>query len=378
MQTALLGVLFILVAAWNKGGDYWSEKWWLALTLMAIFVGLQVRKKYSAWLAIPVIITLLNGLLFFATRGSPFHDYPEIDRLLIQNYAATATATFLFFVAFFLTTSAEMLKKHIPVALTALTIFNALYSLYGYKLGDEGRGLFLNLSMNAGFMAIMIFTVEGILHSYLHWVFRVFVVGLIAAACMVQGASMPLLTLAAGSFACGFWYVHKLVKDRTKFWLFSIFAVEIFFGVLYNYLKTPHKWMSTVSNGRVQLWMDTFNFAWFNENLLTGQGIGTSQVWLPHITDLDPAQAIWRSYFIWLHQDWGQILLEGGLPLFLAVVLMYGAALVRAFKLPHPATFASLIAYGFFMMGNFPMHLPLHAFLGAWLLAKTFYRGERA
>jgi hypothetical protein len=41
----------------------------------------------------------------------------------------------------------------------------------------------------------------------------------------------------------------------------------------------------------------------------------------------------------------------------------------------NPKILAALFAFGVTMATNFPLHMPLHAFLGAWLVLAAFNSG---
>jgi hypothetical protein len=82
-----------------------------------------------------------------------------------------------------------------------------------------------------------------------------------------------------------------------------------------------------------------------------------------------------NEFFLWFHGDVLQLIFEqGALGAISFLVVAFFA--VRAAQ-RNVFTFSSLMAYLACTLGNYPVHLPLHAFLGFALFAMSF-EGERS
>lgn len=108
------------------------------------------------------------------------------------------------------------------------------------------------------------------------------------------------------------------------------------------------------TSGRLQGWR--FFMGWWSEfvNPWVGTGGGTFQYLAPLIQMSFPDAPSFNQAWIWLHNDWLQVLFEHGVIGFALIVLVYGWALLRAKR--ERWVLIGLFAFGFMATAQFPMH----------------------
>lgn len=209
-------------------------------------------------------------------------------------------------------------------------------------------GLSGNPSMNGCLIAITLPFLIRVFYA----VPPILPIGLAAAAILKTDASIPVgaLFVSVGAMALS----TRGIKSALRSML-----VILPIGVIAYYLQPTQFFSST---GRFWFWGEIWK--WFTDSgkLWLGHGTGALDIILRSKLATDPE---YRTV-IWAHNDYLQILFDNGilgLSLFLLAALF---TLRQAFK--NTAVFAALCAYLATALFNFPMHVPLHAFVGAALV----------
>lgn len=127
-----------------------------------------------------------------------------------------------------------------------------------------------------------------------------------------------------------------------------------------------------MDNGRIKLWRDMMSWWWERCNHLFGAGLGTFELFGPSVQRTK--HTLDQKYFIWMHSDWLQIVFEIGFIGLIVSVWTYSAALKHS--LDRGPMFPSLVGFGIMMCGNYPLHLPVHAFVGALLISMAFSKND--
>lgn len=124
------------------------------------------------------------------------------------------------------------------------------------------------------------------------------------------------------------------------------------------------------SEGRTEVWTLAFNFFRDHANPFLGTGLGTFYYIGPWLT-LKP----FGQGFLWLHSDWLQIGFEcGAIGLVLMALLFFRACYRSRGNL---VLSTSLLTFGAFGIANFPLHNPISACLGAFLLHWALVKAPR-
>lgn len=138
----------------------------------------------------------------------------------------------------------------------------------------------------------------------------------------------------------------------------SIMVVALLCGI--GYAIDPANFLS--STGRFESYVRVLGWIYHSDSWAFGHGLGS----YPLI-----ANAVARAENVhvlktWAHSDWIQILFELGFVGLFAALACAWFTLRKAFR--RPWLFAACAGYAAAMMFNFPVHLPVHAFIGAALL----------
>lgn len=124
------------------------------------------------------------------------------------------------------------------------------------------------------------------------------------------------------------------------------------------------------SSGRFEVWRVMMK-AWAStRNIPFGSGWGTYHVFSIHLqnrANIGPG-----THWNWLHNDWLQILFEGGAVALVLASLTYTAALLRS--VGQRGLWLSVLLYGIFMFLNPALHYPLPMIFGAWLFVLALWR----
>jgi hypothetical protein len=369
-----LVALLYFVAFFSYGGNYWHYHWFLKwATLMSVLVlpvAYATGKRFHWSASLPVISTLGTGLFVFAWRDNPYSQYQLLDQIAIHKTVAYTTFTFLMLLTFFLVTKRETYRQ-IKGAYALFCLINSVAVIYYAILGRPPyyRGTIIgNASMTSSLIGI----------TY-PWVVE---------QCMGRGMlSIPMLLLPISAV----WALEStmgvgvlLVSILAMFWVtFGRQAKAVFLGaaVSLTALFTGAGWVLFGQgdgaffrdSGRFSRWQ-AFMVYWLEYvDWKIGAGPGTSEVLLPYIQMLKGEVA--NEFFLWFHGDVLQLIFEqGALGAISFLVVAFFA--VRAAQ-RNVFTFSSLMAYLACTLGNYPVHLPLHAFLGFALFAMSF-EGERS
>ncbi len=164
------------------------------------------------------------------------------------------------------------------------------------------------------------------------------------------GASTPLAALAAGlAIRLGL----RLPRRARLYYLATLLVAGV--AILLRGVDT---------NGRWEVWKQAGRYV--EPHYWLGAGAGSTPVLLPLIQAQNPGLSIdGDGFFMFLHNDWAQIFFEYG---FVGAVIAWGV-FVLLMNRATDRLLPPLIAYAVVMLGNFPLHSPLHALLGIVLVA---------
>jgi len=324
--------------------------WGLWLIPLSLYICWIIYKENDRAISLLFATVLLNavGVLFLMD----YSDHTFLDKMAFKQMASVGLACFI--VLFLFAFSINTLKVNYFLngigwwcfLSSFYVIFNAFIGIDSFNRG----GVLGNASMLACGLAVSYPILYSRLKSMLFtgslfWM--ALVIPLIAI--VLLGSSMGYGVLAT---VLTILFLHRARN--------AIFAIVCIYGgaALTGYFFIGKDFFS--SSGRLALWGHALNWQWTEGNMFVGQGIGSAPIWLPHIQNLNNFDR--GSWFVQMHNDWLQILFEFGVVGLLVTGCIYMMLLYRS--IPNRFTCASLMGYGVFMMGNFPLHWPMYAVLG--------------
>ena len=348
--------LLLLVCFYYDPSSYWNGtwfgKWAILLAIIGVLFSQWVGRKVH-WSVAPVLLsTTLGALWVFAWRDNRFVGYALVDKISISKSATYALVATLMFVFGFLAAKVRTIRV-LGFALGVVCFVGSVVTLFSALDAQRFRGGFFgNPSMNGCLLAI---TLPFAFDFFKRWYLKALVLVPILAAIILVRASVPIVTLGVVSLA---WLYIKGFRKAC--------AIGLLVCLCVGYAIEGASFAST--NGRWEIWEMGLKYWWANANPWFGVGTGVTTVYLPYLQNTLGVQR--GNWFMWFHNDWLQILFEQGIVGFSAVLVMFLCALKRAIHnhLIGPA----LLGYGVCALGNYPLHLPVHAFVGAYLVAAAF------
>ena len=330
--------------------DYWRLPWHLMIAGVSICGIISLRKKLpweiSLLLGFTLIVTLIR--LYLRNKWHGLGDTIQITMTHLEMSAALHISVMVGFYLLLQKVRPYMIGKTIEY-LAYVNFFLSTYGLTKLLLSvrppdstsifsdlTKPIGLMGNPSMNACLLAVSI--------PFVPFMWRI-PIGLLV---LFHSSSMGVLTLASVVFT-------MLVQSRYKLyaWL-SVLLSPLVFSLV-----------GTDSSGRYEKWEMIVKFWSTHFGYLSGSGIGTTEILLPYSIFANP-KGFGASGSIWFfaHNDWLQIWMEAGIVGLILSIIVLGVSLHRA----PLAIIPSLIGYGIWMLGNFPMHYGQSSAIGCMLL----------
>lgn len=381
MAYLLSGTLF-LISIFNidtpKGKEHLLCKWSLLMGLAVLIMGYKIYKKYHWSLGICFAYFGCLAIYTFQWPYNNYFGYHNTIKIVINNSAALAFISLICVYFIIEKLKLEDLVKMKPFFII-ITLLNSAIVLTQYLKGNNWYlrgGLFDNVSINgciigacypllleSNFIDRML--LKKIKFTELKILLRGIILLLPILAIMCAMSSVAVGVLAVGVAAYSYAWIKNIV-------LKILVPISLFIGImLFGYASNPKEMFK--DSKRFELFRIQYNN--WNELGQHAFGYGTgSYLYFGVKTQVENKFMISKrngryegSYNLWLHSDWIQLLLEGGI---IGILLILNIAFFLVFKSwNNPAIFACLLAYMSSMLFHYPIHYPIHALFGSWLIA---------
>lgn len=369
MQVFVL--LFSAAFFFHYGDDYWWSKWFAFQVLATLGVARGIARQIHWSVGLTVGWMCLSALWVFAWRDNVFQTYAPVVAVSFESVAANAAFTLLAFCFFFISISEETLDAIESFVAATCIVVSAMvvFQFLSGKRGDDIYGAFSQASMSGVYVALSapIFFRRA-RDTSLRW-FGLLVPVAIAILGAAAGASAPI-----GMFGivCGAWIVMAWIQSGVMppFRVSLIAAIPALFALLFN----SHVFSSASRWRMYELVLDW----WWTHDPLVGSGHSTLFTYLGHIQALAKQPELLSTHrWIWLHNDWLQILAESGLIGFVLTALVFIFALKAAWKKQRADLFSSLCGLGAVSVIQYPLHLAAHAFVSALIVYRCFEKESK-
>jgi hypothetical protein len=229
----------------------------------------------------------------------------------------------------------EKYNKEAGTALGLISSLGALLVCAKYQAPVNERGMFCG---NPSMMGCLIAALLPMCPA------PIIPIAIIAIFLTESSVSLGVLVVTVGAWA---------LAKRPKLVPYSVLAGA---GVLSIGWKQQGPALF-VDSGRFDLWGLVYRNWDATANQWFGWGPGTVFVKVPalqqkvnpHVTEL----------FLWLHNDWLQILVESGYFGLISALIVYSRVLWKSWD--RPEVFAALCGFGVMGVFNYPLRLPVHA-----------------
>lgn len=378
MNTILFALSFVLAPL--KGSAYLNE-FYIGILFVGFLIASEIAKKVH-WL--PAIHFLYLTLLTLLYWVFPMQFNQGLDVTVILGLQVLLAQSFVYIVLLclpFIILSEEAIVKFY-LGICYLGWIDSYVMLYKIVKGKLPYFLMDNPAMDTAFICcclpIFINIVEKFpsskvlkFYHYLLWVFiPIFV-------CFATKTSSGIL--GVGVAISSFYWSKNGLKKLHALYAFVIGGVVAGIGYMLQ------KDVILDSSGRYTVWRDSFKF-WLNQGdslnpphipPFFGSGIGSFFMYGPTIQLQDTLKAGGnsREIFIWMHNDWAQILFETGYIGLLLTLLVFGVALFKSRKIP--VIFSSLLTLGCLGFIQMPLRHFSFASLCLFLITRAFKSPEK-
>lgn len=333
----------------------WTYMLWLIAALACM---VPVRRKLGLLPAAALLWFVAGGV---ATWQNSFGTYDRADQatlLAIQAFSLDSVAKLAAVAGAVVWASDRYwFEGRIRIALSLFCIANAAVIFAQFVAGvdqcrtNECGGLVGNPSMSGGFMVAAL----PLLFPRATRIGKAITVLVIALAVLATRASSPLGLLAVAMALS----IHSRIAP-----LIAAGMLGVGYAVLGNELLN--------SGDRFEMWRQ-FLAGWSNPvNWAFGIGIGQFGIAAALLQFSRDVKT--NSWWLWAHNDWLQLLLEGGAVGVVLMLCLWLQGMLRA----HREAALSLFLYGLMMLTNYPLHLASTAAFGCWLLVLALTRGKEA
>lgn len=366
VYVAAIGLLGFNVG--NFWASTWYNKWWFLLAASSLWLSFEAAKKYrSAPLFIFFATSLLSGLYVYAWAGHPF---PLIFGLsgtgiILQNVGYAIICCLLSLIVFIKvpTSLTEPIKKAMALifAITLIKTLSQVNASGHYNAGYYRAAFSGNSSMNGCLMACLL---PYFLSVFARPWMKILAWGLTLVGILMTESSVPIGVFAAVTFVL-------IVKSRKSFFVSVALIASI---AIISYFSIPDL---LNSSGRFTAWGQIME-GWSKDySHFFGSGLGTGFSLFKTIQAKHYIPGIEFEAYMWLHNDWLQLIFELGYIGFSAAFTFYLELVKRSWN--NRALLSSLIGFGAAGMLNYPMRLPIHAvtlLFTCWLILQGGTHGK--
>lgn len=333
---------------------------------LEIFIGLAISTAFiSYWLKqhTSILFALLFGYIMIFSAYidllpvDMFPNYGLVTIFQIKDCASGAgfwlRSLILPFILFWHYISQKVVKN-LTLFFIGLGLINSLFVLKWLIPGFDGKGIQLNEAQDGALIACLLPLCFSLRKRY-RWP----LIAIFAAAIIVSKSSTAYfgLAVAIGS------YIFCKYRRMFEATLFSCVVL------LLSYYSLGKDFLD--GNGRYGVWKISMEFFSKQINHLIGTGPGTFFIYGPQIQ-----LARWGNstpqVFVWMHNEWLQILFELGIIGLVLSILVYISVLLRLRD--RPIYFASLVTYGLTALTQMPAHQLASAYFGVFLVVVAFRR----
>lgn len=356
--------------------DTWWHRWIILLVMCSIIYSIKLAKEYHITVAIVFNLVILSGIMVFGNKANELYLLlPNADKYQFRYYSAYGAFAFVIMIC-----AMCELKNYMHVfkkIFAFLCILNALCVLSQLLLNalpfilDKKAGGFLGCpTINGTFTAC---TLPILLHEASKYFNKKVIIGLaivVVLSIILEPSSVPVgcLTLSLGSYI-----FLNFPKGRGK--ILYCLSVPIFLLGISFVVHTFYKHINLFdSSDRFKMFELSFEYFLQRGNIFLGFGTATFSHLCQYIQGYYGFNE--KMLMLWLHSDYLQILIEGGLFLAIMTLIMNVCLIVRVISDKKYWLAAAIFGYMGGMLFNYNLHIALTAFLGVYLVVEGFRKND--
>lgn len=330
--------------------DLWRYHQLIGLIVMSIGFAAIIARRFGPAAGCLLAYLFINSALMFQ---NPTETWDKLQ-VLIDSKAGIGFAT----LSILISSIAFLPSKTVQYVYKALIIFISFDALV---VCFNGWGAF-----NAGSLDTSMIAVAIIMLLFRPQQFKSLWTLVLSTVCLIaliwQKGSTAYFVLAGGLSS---YFLARANLSRNPYLLLScIPIISLIFGL--GVFTTGDQFLNPWD--RFVEWKRLFEWFWSNANLVVGTGMGSFEVIGPVVQQAAGVKKV----FLFMHNDWLQILFEFGILGAILTLWVCADALWRARK--EPWLFATLCAFGIAMIPQFPLRFSASQILIVLLLRTALLR----
>ena len=338
-----LGVLAVGVIP-NPDLDHWETQETFLFLFLILVISWRLQRKFHPLVGISYLIGASSACVHYLFPKFYFWEFGKITEASFGSVVA-GSALYLSLIACTFLVLSESNNAWIQIALIVLSVIDSLFVIFthGHYWVQS------NPAMDATFIVIMLPLILGAFKNK----FQVLsVLGFLTTlSVVISQSSTGLMGLGVGFGA----------------WLFLEYGGIAILGValvglvliLFGFHHLGFEFLN--SNGRTGIWNLSMNYFFKEVDMISGAGTGSYYLYGP---------ALFNSPFVWLHNDWLQVLFENGFLGLVSALSLFLTMLWKARK--RPGLMSAILTYGVCAFTQMLLRFPITAILGATLIHATF------
>lgn len=368
----LLGVGSGLLVLFFETGSYWSatwlSKWAVILLAMSVIFSVWVARRTS-FLHLPLLLYSFGELIVLAAwPQSPYQQTLDTVTLIALQknafYGVLELASCVGIMAL-VARGRDSFMKGAVASFGLIWLIGVGGTLLLPLVGDRSppnNGLwFGNPSMGGGLLACLFpfsLDVSGLMRINSPRIIKRFLLpffwGLTFLAVYRTKASVPWGVLGVVTAAL---IAHTLRHRWVALLKAAVAITALALGMIFigQHFLGYEFWNQ---NGRFEIWTMAWQYYRAHGNAIYGFGYSTSQIFLP--LEQISTEHMHGQTFLWLHNDWLQLAIEGGFVGMFCIFLSLGRLLKAAWATS--AGLASLAGFVTLAAMNYPLRMPIHCY----------------
>lgn len=343
----------------------WAFPWWIFFMLAALLASWEIGKKYPSLIPITASV-LASGAMLCAYPHSPYAGEFDMRVLLaIGHNAAYSVLSFLAIGLWASKVNEIWARRTFVIAALAMSLMVLVQAALGHDVAHRAEW-FGNPSMVGCFIACVIpFMIQKPVDVF-DSLFMLVMTAISVIAMAYLDASVPWLVLIAEclAFMVSAGRRHLLTPQAITFG----FTVLLALLVGYKFVAGTEFASDT---GRFAAWRFAIQH-WMDAPItvkLFGFGLGSMQAIFPQWQAKGGFSP--NNYFLWLHNDWLQTLVELGIAGLIGLLIAFLRALAGSWLRGNDSdhrwvsSLAGVAVFGFL---NYPLRMPIPAMFVGFLL----------
>ncbi len=367
----ILSVLMLSIVFWLPQNPMrWHNQELYAFIIVSLIISFLISKRFSWILGLNISWILCVGFYYFKMPKFYFGIFADLAQVMFPSVIADALLWLVCAVIIGLWLLADNKKLRNLLDSCEWLFWIDICVMIGRRLWDKEFHRYLGAMDNEamdGTLLLLLYILSCVRNSrpwFVHILFGIFI----------------FLTDSTTAI-CGLgliWITYFIMEYRIKLWLKIVGASGILCGIMGTgiYLLGNHEFWN--SNGRTYIWKKTFDYWWKQGNHYFGLGPGSFALYGPGISLQNRQPNTIQTVFIWMHNEYLQVLFELGIIGLVLFLLLHIQMLYMSYKTKLSWLFISVITFSFIELTQMNYRHAPTSLIGVLILVLVLEKNERS